>query len=166
MNNDWNISKYSNYFLGTFDEVITQPKVDFLVRVSGSTEEDMEFCVTGTEIFKSHFCNIFESFKAVKDTLVEVILSQRRLLEYNGFYNAFLMGQTEESEFEKIAKKFTYKPKTINAKILSLKINILYNLTKIDYSTSELADIFQCDNSDVDAVIRLTIGKNYVRETQ
>ena len=111
MNNDWNIDKYPNYFLETFDEVITQPKVDFLIRVSGSTEEDMKVCVTGTEIFKSHFCNIFESFKAVKDTLVEVILSQRRLLEYNGFYNAFLMGQMEELEFEKIAKKFTYKPK-------------------------------------------------------
>lgn len=166
MNNDWNISKYQNYFLGTSDEAITQPKVDFLIRISGSTEEGMEFCVTGTEEFKSHFCNIFESFKTVKDTLVEVILSQRRLLEYNGFYNAFLMGQMAELEFEKIAKKFTYKPKTINAKILSLKINILLNLTKIDFSTSELSDIFQCNNSDVDTVIRLTTGNNSLGEPQ
>ena len=166
MNNDWNIDKFPNYLLGTFDEAVTQQKVDLLIRVSGSTDDDMEFCVTGTEKFKSHFSNIFESFKIVKDTLIEVILSQRRLLEYNGFYNAFLMGQMEELEFEKIAKKFTYKPKPINMNILSLKVNILFNLTKIDYSTSELADIFQCNSNDMAGAIRLITGNNPLREAQ
>jgi hypothetical protein len=166
MKNDWNIDRFPNYLLGTFDEAVTQPKVDLLIRVSGSTDEDMEFCVTGTERFKSHFGNIFESFKVVKDTLVEVILSQRRSLEYNGFYNAFLMGQMGELEFEKIAKTFTYKPKTINMKVLSSKVNILFNLTKIDYSTSELADIFQCNSNDVVTAIRLITGNNPLREAQ
>lgn len=160
MSNDWAVDKFSNYFLGTFDEVVTQPRVDFLIRVSGSTDEDMAVCVTGTNKFKSHFGNIFESFKVIKDTLVEVILSQRRLLEYNGFYNAFLMGQLNELEFEKIAKKFTYKPKTIDVKILSSKVNILANLTKIDYSTSELADIFQCNSNDIVTAIRLITDSN------
>lgn len=165
MNND-HIVENQNYFLGVLDEAVTQPKVDLLIRLSGSTDEDMELYITGTKKFKRHFGNIFESFKVVKDTLVEVILSQRRSLEYNGFYTAFLMGQMEEVEFEKIAIEFTYEPKIIDINILSSKINILYDLTKIDYSTSELADIFQCDFNEVTAAIRLITGNKAWREVQ
>lgn len=165
MSNDWTVEK-SNYFLGVLDESAPARPLDYLVRVSGSTTEDLEFSVTGTKKFKTHFGNIFGYFKLAKDILKEVILSQKKSLEYHGVYNAFLMGQMSESEFEEIAKKFTYKPKVINAKMLSSKINVLFNITQIDYSPSELADIFHCNMDDVTKAIHLITGNKSVREVQ
>jgi hypothetical protein len=156
MKNDWTLEK-SNYFLGVFDEAY-QPKIDFLIRVSGSTDEDMKFGITETEGFIKYFGNIYDKYRFVRDTLVEVILSQKRSLNYNGVYNAFLLGQLSEEDFEKIARKFTYRPKPINPRILSSKINILFNYTKIDYSPSEIADIFRCNITDVQKCIQLIAG--------
>ncbi|MGA9756109.1 MAG: hypothetical protein WBV23_13310 [Desulfobaccales bacterium] len=165
MSTDWTVEK-SNYCLGVLDESAPARPLDYLIRVCGSTAEDLEFYVAGTEKFKTHFGNIFGYFKIVRDTLKEVILSQKRSLEYHGVYNAFLMGQTSEIEFEKIAKKFTYKPKSINAKILSSKINILFNITKIDYSPSELADLFRCNINDVTTAIKLMPRNNSLGDVQ
>lgn len=140
--------------------------VDYLIRLTGSCPEDMKYSITGTDKFKSHFANIFEYFKFVKDTLVEVIFSQKRSLDYNGFYNAFLMRQLSEEEFIKIAEKYTYQPKTIDINVLTSKVTILFNLTQIDYSTSELADIFQCTGSNVTEAIQFIGNNNYLREPQ
>lgn len=165
LSNDWTGEK-ANYFLGVLDESTPALPLDYLVRVCGSTAEDIEFSVTETEKFKSHFGNIFGYFKIVKDTLKEVILSQKKSLEYHGVYNAFLMGQMSENEFEEIAKKFTYRPKSISTKKLSSKINVLFNITQIDYSPSELADIFRCNMDDVITAIHLISGNNSLREVQ
>ncbi|MCK9375696.1 MAG: hypothetical protein M0P73_06055 [Syntrophobacterales bacterium] len=153
-----------NYLLETDDA--TSPKYDLLVRVYGPTLEDAEVNITGTIEFKKHFDNIFKYFKFVKDTLVEVILSQKRTLDYNGFYNAFLLEQVSEEEFDKIAEQFTYTPKVIDHKLLASKINALLELTKIDYSTSELSDIFQCDNDNVTEAIQTIRNSNVFEELQ
>lgn len=163
MSNDWNTDN-PNYFLGTIDEVIPQPRYDILIRVKGSTDEDMELNITGTNYFKSHFRSRFNYFNFVKDTLGEVIVSQRRSLNYNGFYNAFLMQQLSEEEFIEIAKTFTYKPKTYSVILLSSKINLLFDLTKIDYSASELADIFQCHCNDITQAMQLIKESQLLRE--
>ncbi|HLD47397.1 MAG TPA: hypothetical protein VJA64_06195 [Desulfobaccales bacterium] len=165
MSNNWTVEK-SNYFSEVLDESAPAHSLDYLIRVCGSTAEDIEFSVTGTEKFKAHFGNIFGYFKIVRDTLKEVILSQKRSLEYHGVYNAFLMGQTSEIEFTKIAKKFTYKPKSISAKILSSKINVLFNITEIDYSPSELADLFHCNINDVTTAIQLMPGSKSLGDSQ
>jgi hypothetical protein len=154
MSNDWNTGN-PNYFLGTIDEVIPQPKYDLLIRVEGSTDEDIKLNITETNDFKRHFGNIFNYFNFLKNTLVEVILSQKRSLDYNGFYNAFLMQQLSEEEFINIAKEFTYQPKTCIVTVLLSKINLLFDLTKIDYSSSELADIFQCHGNDIVQAMQL-----------
>jgi len=154
MTNDWNIDN-PNYFLGTADVVISQSRYDFLIRVTGSTDEDMQLNFTGTNDFKSYFNKTFGYFVFVKDTLAEVILSQKRSLDYNGFYNAFLMQQLSEEEFIEIAKNFTYQPKTYSVAILSSKIRLLYDLTNIDYSASEMADIFQCHCNDIAQAMQL-----------
>lgn len=143
------------YLLADLDGATLARPFDYLVRVSGTSVENADFYITGTEKFKRHFGNIF---KLVKDTLVEVILSQKRSLNYNGVYNAFLLGQLSEEDFERLAAKFAYKPKYINPQKLSLKINILFNYTSIDYSTSELADIFRCNIDDVEESINLITG--------
>jgi len=165
MNDDWNVET-SNYLLGTLDEVVPQPKVDLLLRIIASTEKDIELHIAGTEELKGHFNNIYENFKFVKDTLVEVILSQKKSLEYNGFYNAFLMKQLSEKQFVKITKVFAYRPKTINNKLLCAKINILCNLTKIDYTPSELADTFQCNINDITRTIQLMTGNKSLELSQ
>ena len=148
----------------TLDAAAT--RVDYLIRLTGSCPEDMKYSVTGTDKLKSHFANIFEHFKFVKDTLVEVIFSQKRSLDYNGFYNAFLMRQLSEEEFINIAGKYTYQPKTIDINVLASKVNILFNLTQIDYSASELADIFQCTGSNVNEAIQFIGNNDYLRERQ
>ena len=137
--------------------------VDYLIRLTGSCPEDMKYSITGTDKLKSHFADIFEYFKFVKDTLVEVVFSQKRSLDYNGFYNAFLMRQLSEDEFVNIAEKYTYQPKNIDIKLLASKVNILFNLTQIDYSISELADIFQCTGSNVAEAIQFIGNNEYLR---
>ena len=131
------------------------PNIDYLIRMYGPSREEIKFVITGTEKFKRHFGSVFDYFKFVNDTLVEVIVSQKRSLDYNGFYNAFLMGQLSEEEFEIIAQKFTYIPRTIDTVTLSSKVNILFDLTNIDYSIAELADIFQCNNNTVTTAVQL-----------
>lgn len=103
-------------------------------------------------------CDYCKAYKVIKDTLVEVILSQKKSLDYNGFYSAFLMGQLSEEEFSTIVNKFTYDQKVIDINILTSKVNILLDLTGIDYSPSELADIFQCNNTDIAIAITLITG--------
>jgi hypothetical protein len=165
LSNDWNVEK-TNYFLGLLDASAPAQPLDYLIRACGSTTESLEFSVVGTKTFKSHFGNIFGYYKIVRDTLKEVILAQKKSLEYHGVYNAFLMGQMSESEFEEIAKKFTYKPKSINVRLLSSKINILFNITKIDYSPSELSDIFHCNMNDVTQAIHLLTGNKSLKEVK
>jgi hypothetical protein len=64
------------------------------------------------------------------------------------------MGQLPENRFVKIAKRFAYRPRPINNKLLSIKINILRDATNIDYTPSELADIFKCNVDHVRTAIQ------------
>jgi len=98
----------------------------------------------------------------MKHTFIEVVKSQKRLLNYNGFYNAFLMGQLSEEEFIEISKKFAYKPKPVkNINKLANKVRLLLDIAKIDFSTAELSDIFQCTTQDVMKAIG-SINPNYI----
>lgn len=84
MNDDWTLEK---------PDASAPPTLDYLIRVRGSSgDKDIGISITETGKFKKHFDNIYDRFNFVKNTLVEVILSQRTTLAYNGFYNAFLMG--------------------------------------------------------------------------
>lgn len=104
-------------------------------------------------------CNIF-TFQI--NTLIEVIQSQKRLIEYNSYYNAFLLGQLSEEEFEKISDKFTYKPKKILAQQLKAKIHCLKNLTQINFTPCELAEIFQCASSSVTNILTSQKSNNVI----
>ncbi len=151
--------KYPDYLPLELDKPTTEGSFDYMIRLAGTNEDDMNYVVKETHEFKTYLSNIFEYFKFVKDTLVEVILSQKKLLDYNGVYNAFLLDQLSEEEFEQEAKTFIYKPASIDPKKLSIKIEILYNYTKIDYSTSELSNIFHCDIDNVEESIKIITNK-------
>lgn len=81
-------------------------------------------------------------------TLATVIRSQQRLLEYNSYYSAFLLGQLTEDDFQKAAAKFAYKQEQCDVNELTYRIGWLTHLTDLDFSVSDLAEIFQC-NQDV-----------------
>ncbi len=101
MNNDWSLEK-PNYFLAVPDGVTPAPALDYLIRVYGLPgDKNMGIIITETDNVKRHFSNIYDYFKFIKDTLVEVILSQKISLDYNGFYNAFLMQQITKRAFIK-----------------------------------------------------------------
>lgn len=89
------------------------------------------------------------------DTLVMVIKVQRRLFDYNAHYNAFLLQQITEEEFEEISSQFVYEPKTYDEKELSARIVYLGQLAEVDFSVSELAEIFQCDYESIKKTISL-----------
>lgn len=78
------------------------------------------------------------------ETLVGVIRWQHRLLDYNAHYNAYLLKQISEREFEKIAASFSYEPGQCDLGELITRISTIIELTEIDYTPSELADLFQC----------------------
>jgi len=154
------------YTLDHPDESPMDFNVDYLARIWGSSPADLKISIKETGKFKAHFENVFLYFRLVKDTLKEVILSQRKSLQYQGVYNAFVLGQLSEEEFDSAAKKFSYKPKSADICLLSSKISILFDATQIDYSPSELADLFQCNSNDISKAIHLLPQDNAGRAIQ
>ena len=89
------------------------------------------------------------------ETLARVVDAQQRLLDYNGYYNAFLSGQLSEEEFEETTNTFVYEPSEVEIGELSNRISCLLTYTTADFAPSDLADIFQCDRESV----RRAIGR-------
>jgi hypothetical protein len=84
------------------------------------------------------------------NTLVEVITSQKRLLDYQAVYNAFLLEQISEEEFIKAAETFSYLPKRLNIDELTKKLSCLMQRTHLDFSVTELSDLFECERETVE----------------
>lgn len=131
------------------DEPKRPKNFDVLIRLRG-TQSGVNVLVRETDSF-IHYVqrNLFEKYNFVRNTLVEVIKSQKSLLNYTGYYNAFLMGQLSEAEFMTVAQEYTYQPKEINITELACKIKCLFEVTEIDFTASELSDIFQCKYSNI-----------------
>lgn len=102
------------------------------------------------ETAKQHIEGIFRHQHEDLLTLGNVIVAQRSALEYGGFYNAFLLDQLPEDDFQEISKNYVIKREDIDPKGLARKIQVVLNYTNLAFSTSDLADIFSCHQENVE----------------
>lgn len=87
------------------------------------------------------------------EILRDVIIAQKKILDYNGHYIAYLHGQLSDHEFEGISQNFETDKTKIDLDALKERVNVLLNTTGLSFENSILADIFNVTEDDViDAV--------------
>ena len=122
--------------------------VDYVVRFSKeitSTSWDVQ----ATRLDTSELWCWIQLKQQEMQTLKGLVGWQHKLLDYNSHYCAFLLGQVEDDEFEKIAESYSYETKDANPDSLTPVIEQIYRLTEIEYTPSDLASFFGCRTENV-----------------
>jgi hypothetical protein len=128
----------------TLEPIPPQREVDVIARFTSDVSGSVNVSWSKTqEVVGAMRSWAFQKTHEI-DTLVGVIRWQRRLLDYNAHYNAYLLDQMSDRQFEKIAHSFLYEPKDCDALDLITRISTILELTDIDFTPSEFADLFQC----------------------
>jgi len=123
-------------------------KYDFIIRAYGQSSETMNYKVRTTS-------SVRYIFHGLCQVLTEIIGSQKKQLEYNGYYNSFLLGQLSEEQFEKISRQHIIQPKSIPLDLLSDKINIVRNFVDPEVTPKDMAQYFECEEEDILKSIKL-----------
>ncbi len=128
-------------------------KYDFIFRASGSSWED--FKVTWVQPTSA----VAFSFQNFLSVLLEIIESQVKQLEFDGYYISYLLGHIDEKEFEGISEKYVSKKAgDINPEQLKNKIEVLLSLRGHDITPREIAQYLHCSEDDVTKAILLLQG--------
>ncbi len=116
--------------------------------------QDLVFRDTLSEFSSKVSCN----FEVIVKVLTNAIKSLKLAQDYNGTYVAYLSGQLSDDEFLEEANKYSYSPlETLDFETLR-DIRILFETTKIEFTPSEIAEIFKIEhNLSVDAIMKLNI---------
>jgi len=129
-------------------------KYDFIARFSGATLENVKCIATEpTETVASYFFYFAERVKARKAVLVEVIKKQKEMINYNGFYTSFLLGQITEENFDKIDEDFACSIELCDDSEIEEKTLLLLSETGLEFSTSDLSYFWGCSDEQIDAVL-------------
>ena len=127
----------------------TYPKHDYLFRASGTSLETLDiYWVQPTSAIAYSFMNFLS-------VLLEIIESQSRQLEFEGYYISYLLGHIDEKEFEDIAKKYVPKKTEIGPEQLKNKVEVLSALRGHDITIREMAQYLHCDEADIKKAIQL-----------
>lgn len=110
-------------------------------KVSIFVNDQLTFEDTRSSIFKK----ISGSVQPVINVLARTIKSLKLNREYNGTFIAYLSGQLSEEEFLEEAEKYAYEPTAEITEETLREIKILYENTKLEFSPSEIAEIFHLD---------------------
>lgn len=132
----------------------------FVLRISSGTSE-IDFRRFNPEAVERRG----ELWLRLKDGQIAILTSaikaQRKVIDYNSHYTAYLVGQTSEEEFEKAAAQFAYHPdEGIDQDVLASRIECLVELTGIDFTVSDLAGIFECDAGTIRQAVGLIQGQH------
>ena len=95
----------------------------------------------------------YEQFSFAAVTLGGVVDSLKTSIDYNGLYNSFLLGQISENEFEKEASAFTIDPLEMETHQLYKKVDVLLKYTESEFTSSEIAEIFQVTDKSIGDVV-------------
>ena len=126
-----------------------EEKYDVFIRAYGSSIEDMQI------IYFESTSSVEYQFKSYLKILFEIIKSQRKQLEFNSYYIAFLLGQISQEELEKISRKFVIKRKKVPTELLKNKVEMLQALTNHDLTPKEMAQYFFCEEKDIIRALKL-----------
>lgn len=126
------------------DSPVKAEPLDVIFRVTADESQSLGVSWAETSVFEARFHGLLEAKTQQVGLLSQMVKWQHRLIDYNSHYNAFLIDQLSEDEFEKVAGEYLYEATDIPADTIAPIISQIYGLTGIYYTPSELADFFQC----------------------
>ncbi len=135
------------------------PNFDLLLRVYGSAKGPFY-------IVQEQTTDVQEELNLLIKTFLEVIHSQKLLLDYNGYYISYLLDQFSEEEFSEISEKFCYTPRYIQPEILSKKFRILFESTGLSFSAHDLTNLFKCSEEAVQSAMDILSSKGFITPTK
>lgn len=135
-----------------FSELLTN---DYLVRVTSRSAELKSIDYIDANNFTSEIRNWIEIKTQEVADLASVVKWQHNLLDYNAHYNAFLLEQITDDEFEIIASEFAYDPQSADTDDIVRVVHTLLHNTGIEYSPSDIADLFRCEQDIVLDAIKI-----------
>ncbi|MBA3007516.1 MAG: hypothetical protein KJ900_05540 [Proteobacteria bacterium] len=97
-------------------------------------------------------------FERILNVLTTAIRSLKLTQDYNGTYIAYLSGQLSDEDFLNEATHYAYSPlKKLDLETIK-DIKILFEATKIEFTSSDIAEIFKIEHDlSVDAIRQLDI---------
>jgi len=99
-----------------------------------------------TQDFVNSCRSIFEQDISL---LSRVIVWQRRTIEYNALYTAFLLDAMTEEEFEEESEKFLVRKQHVDVSKIASEISRIEKLTGLEFDTSDYAGFFSCSQENV-----------------
>ncbi len=81
--------------------------------------------------------------------LSRVIVWQRRTIEYNALYTAFLLDAMTEEEFEEESDKFLVRKQHVDVSQIKSEISRIETLTGLEFDTSDYPGFFSCSQENV-----------------
>lgn len=92
-----------------------------------------------------------ETISVMKKTINALLKN----IEYNSYYNAFLLGQLSEKEFEKISDSFAMDYDNSEAiESIENEIEVLLNTIGKDFTPSDIADIFSITDEKAESILK------------
>lgn len=95
------------------------------------------------------------------ELLRSVIYWQKRTIDYQALYAAFLLDSLSEEDFEHEAEKFTIHQKRILPEKIAFDIEQLDSLIEIKFDTSDYSDYFKCSQENVMEGLRLLSSEHF-----
>ncbi|WP_122491407.1 hypothetical protein [Pseudomonas viridiflava] len=128
---------------------------DFVARISGATASNVaSVSVSNTDTLFDRVSHYVLECKKDVDVLRGVVKWQHRLIDYNSSYTALLMEQIDESEFEAVAASFAEAQVDMSSLDLAYDIERIHDLTGIDYTVMDYANMFGTTESAVESAAR------------
>ncbi|MFZ2170650.1 MAG: hypothetical protein WAW61_13565 [Methylococcaceae bacterium] len=130
--------------------------IDVLLRLQ-SDNQCKTISVTSTQT--QTITDVFNAYRIRYDRDVELLCSviywQKKTIDYQALYTAFLLNALSEEDFEQEAEKFTVHQKDVPPEKIASVVNQLDSLLELTFDTSDYADYFQCSQKNVIDGLRL-----------
>jgi hypothetical protein len=156
------ISSNNQCYLNPVNIIQEVPQIRNDLSVSCSTADVLDIFVNQNLVYSDTLLSFAENISAVPEkvfnVLINTIKSFKRTQDYNGTYIAYLSGQLSEEDFVNEAHKYACAPLTkLDIETLG-NIKILFETTNIEFTPSDISDIFHLDiDVSSDAITKLEI---------
>lgn len=124
-----------------FDRIV-RISTDFLTQslvTQWCDTNELQRFVIGLAETKQHDVDLLKSFAAW----------QKKKLDYQAVYNAYILEAISEEEFEEESAPYVVEIKEVDSAAIGKAMDELVELLPFEVSTSDFADYFECEPEDV-----------------
>lgn len=142
--------------------VVTEPS-DLTVRIKTDIQSrTITFAYCDTQTIKDNLERFRCQYTQDVKLLSSVILWQKKTIDYQALYTAFLLNSVSEEVFEEEAEKFMVHQQVVLPEKIAADISRLDALVGVKFDTSDYADYFQCSQQNMMEALRLIPHSHFV----